>query len=138
MKVYLAGPMRGYPEFNFPAFRRAAVYLRSLGHEVFSPAEQHKADFEKGNAAGDETLAAKEHGFDRRAAMAKDMAYICEHADAIAVLPGWLESRGARAEHAAAEALDLAVIEIPKLSGEEERHAHLIEFLSSPRPCFGG
>lgn len=41
MKVYLAGPMSGYPDHNFPAFHAAAKAWRAKGHIVFSPAEQH-------------------------------------------------------------------------------------------------
>ena len=116
MKIYLAGPMRGIPEFNFPAFYAAADNLRSQGHEVFSPAERdndrHGVDISKGNATGDEAQATKEHGFNLREALGIDLAWICAHAEAIAVLPGWEKSKGATAEHAVATALGLEVIQL--------------------------
>lgn len=37
--AYLAGPMRGIPEYNFPAFYAAAAALRAHGLNVWSPAE---------------------------------------------------------------------------------------------------
>lgn len=114
MKLYLAGPMRGYPEFNFPAFHTAAAQLRALGHFVFSPAEsdneRHGKDISKGNQTGDETIAAKEHGFNLREALAIDLEFICKHAEGIALLPGWEKSKGANAEYATAQALGLSVI----------------------------
>ena len=114
MKLYLAGPMRGIPEFNFPAFKIAAEILRSRGYEVFNPAEKdnerHGTDISKGNTTGDETVAAKTHGFNLREALGVDLAWICEHADGIALLPGWENSKGAKAEHATAVALGLKVI----------------------------
>lgn len=39
MKLFLSGPMTGYPEFNRPAFNKLARELRDLGHEVVNPAE---------------------------------------------------------------------------------------------------
>lgn len=117
MKIYLAGPMRGYPEFNFPAFDHAANMLRLHGHEVFSPAENdrttHGADFGKGNKEGDEEKAAQA-GFSLREALEADTSWICRHADTIAMLPGWDKSKGARAELALAEALNLSVLFLGK------------------------
>lgn len=117
MKIYVAGPMRGYPEFNFPAFHDAAARLRAKGHEVFSPAEKDKerhggVDISKGNATGDETLAALSHGFSLRDALREDTEWICRHADAIALLPGWSTSKGANAERALAIALGLELIDM--------------------------
>lgn len=116
MRIYLAGKMRGLPEFGYPIFHAAAAKLRSEGHEVFSPAERdivrEGKDISKGNVAGCELLAAKEHGFSTRIALADDCDWICRHAEAIALLPGWETSRGARAELALAEAIGLHVIHL--------------------------
>lgn len=119
MKIYLAGPMRGIPEFNFPAFHEAAAALRELGHTVFSPAEKdnerHGTDISKGNAIGCEKQATAEHGFSLREALALDLDFICREADAIALLPGWQNSKGATAEHATAVALGLEVFLVESL-----------------------
>ncbi len=40
VKIYLSGPMSGYPSFNIPAFDDAARQLRANGYQVVSPAEQ--------------------------------------------------------------------------------------------------
>lgn len=114
MKIYVAGPMRGIVEFNFPAFNAAAVRLRAEGHTVFNPAERdnerHGVDISKGNAAGCEDQAAQEHGFDLRVALGEDLAWICANAEAIALLDGWQNSKGAKAELATAIALGLKII----------------------------
>jgi Domain of unknown function (DUF4406) len=114
MRIYLAGPMRGVPHFNFPAFHTAAAKLRSEGHEVFSPAERdirvHGEAFSKSSLAGDNDEAEREHGFNLREALADDLNWICLHADAVALMPGWSASKGANAERATAIALGLAII----------------------------
>ncbi len=91
MRIYLAGPMRGIPDFNFPAFNKEAAWLREQGHEVFNPAEN-----------GDQTNV--------RECFRLDTDWICRYADGIALLPGWEASKGAKAELALAEALGLEVI----------------------------
>ena len=116
MKLYLAGPMRGIPEFNFPAFHQGAAMLRAAGHIVFCPAERDiektGVDISKGNATGDNAVAEQQHGFNLREALKDDLVFICIEADGIALLPGWENSKGARAEIAAAEALGLRVMTI--------------------------
>lgn len=103
-RVYLAGPMRGYPEFNFPAFKFAAEKLRGEGFEVFSPAEKGgEEEFQKDPSLATK-LAARRHVF------ALDWDWIAKHADAVALLPGWEKSSGARSERACAEAVGLSVI----------------------------
>lgn len=114
MKIYIAGPMRGIPNFNFPAFFGAEADLIKLGHEVFNPAARdnlrHGVDIGAGNHTGSVEQAAQEHGFNLRDALAHDLKYICREADGIALLPGWEKSKGAVAEKSAAEALGLHVI----------------------------
>ena len=110
MKIYLAGPMRGIKNFNFPAFDKAAARLRRLGdHYVFSPAEHDRTvDPEiENNPTGDEELAAKTSDWTIRKALETDMTWICQEADCIALLPGWEKSSGAKAEWALGVALGL-------------------------------
>lgn len=117
MKIYLAGPMRGYENFNFPAFDFAANKLREEGHTIFSPADRDRNIHGQGlenNKTGDEAEAEKAVGFSLRDALADDIGWICHHADAIALLPGWTSSKGAMAEFATASALGLTQIILGK------------------------
>jgi len=125
MRLYLAGPMSGLPSYNFPEFDEAAKHLRAAGHTVFNPAEN---DRENGfDATGLQGHEAAEHGFDLRTALKQDLSWICDHADGIALLPGWEESKGARAEVALAKALGIPawlcwywqkpVVELPPVEG---------------------
>lgn len=104
-KIYVAGPMSGLPEFNFPAFFAAEEKLRAEGWTVFNPAnkEQEKALDLTAYAAGDQVLAA-EKGFNFRECYLWDVERVIE-ADAIYMLPGWENSPGARGEHAVAIAM---------------------------------
>lgn len=112
MRIYLAGPMRGIKDFNFPAFHEAAASLRAQGHEVFNPAERDEQEHgvEVGKSETGDLAEAATKGFNHRAAMAADTKWIALHAEGIAMLPGWEKSRGASAEKALADCLGLAVI----------------------------
>lgn len=119
LKVYLAGQMRGLPQFNFPAFFAAAAKLEEAGFAVFNPAardnQRHGTDVSKGNLTGDMEQLNREHCFDLRVALHEDLSFICLEADMIAMLPGWERSKGATAEHATATALGLPIIYYPDI-----------------------
>lgn len=123
MKLYLAGPMRGYAEYNFPAFHAAAAKLREAGYTVFSPAEADMDEFgfdvSKEVPAGDDAALSRKLKMDplafRRNVFERDALEICRNADGIALLPGWEKSLGARAERALAEAIGLKVFIIEPL-----------------------
>ena len=97
MKIYLAGPMRGHHEHNFPEFYRVAERLREKGHEVFNPAENDNWRKSQGLPVTMRDL------------LGDDMVWICAYADAVALLDGWEHSKGAQAERATATALGLTV-----------------------------
>src|SRR3990167_8164280 len=109
LRLYLAGPMRGYKDFNFPAFDKAAAKLRKKKWIVFNPADKDREQYGKkiNKSATGDLLEAEAKGFSIRNALYEDTKFICLEADAIAMLPGWEASNGACAEHALAKALSL-------------------------------
>ncbi|MDH1334114.1 DUF4406 domain-containing protein [Comamonas thiooxydans] len=90
-RIYIAGPMSGLPEFNYPAFHAAAAVLRAQGHHVENPAENLRP------ACG------TWQGYMR---MSLRQIAAC---DCLYMLPGWRGSRGARIEHGLALDLGLEV-----------------------------
>jgi hypothetical protein len=107
-QTYLAGPMRGYELFNFPAFEDAAKKLRGKGYKVFSPAEQDlKMGFDPATGKY-----ADDRKFNIRKAMMTDLSWIAEYADLIVVLPDWRKSKGAMAEVHTAKAIGIPVYEL--------------------------
>ena len=96
-RIYIAGPMTGLPEFNYPAFHAAAAAWRAAGWEVSNPAE---------NFGGHMGMPYADY-------IRKDLADLmtCE---AIAFLPGWEASKGARLEHHVAEVLEMRMYDSDK------------------------
>jgi hypothetical protein len=116
MRIYLAGPMRGLPHFNFPAFDYAAKLLRADGYIVFSPAERDREAYGveiEHNPTGDETKVTNP-ACTINDCMKADCNWICDRADAVALLPGWEKSTGANAELALGKALGLSFIILGK------------------------
>ena len=111
MRVYLAGPMSNIPQFNFPAFFAAAEKLFNDGHDVFNPAQ--KARERAGDGWWEKSDGSHVNlptNISYRECLRVDLNWILDHAEAIALLPGWENSKGVKAELALASALGLRVI----------------------------
>ncbi|ROM84903.1 hypothetical protein BK652_10010 [Pseudomonas brassicacearum] len=91
-RLYLAGPMTGFEDFNFPAFNKMAADLRAQGYVVENPAAHGVVD-----------------GADWADYMAYDLTRLglCGQ---VAVLPGWENSKGARLEVHIARELGMKVV----------------------------
>lgn len=92
--VYLAGPMQGYEDFNFPLFMAAAELLRESGFEVVNPAE---LDEDEGFFEGTDKETFSVTSGARAKYMVRDLPHVVE-CEAIALLPGWQESTGSNIE----------------------------------------
>lgn len=100
--VYIAGPMRGLPRYNFPSFDAAATRFRDAGWDVINPADLDRAEgFEESQDLPDDFL---------RDAMQRDLYAIC-HCQAIALLPGWEKSQGVAVELSLARLLGLEILD---------------------------
>ena len=91
-RVYIAGPMTGLPDFNFPAFNEAAATLRAHGLEVENPAENPAPPCGTWLAY-----------------MRMAVTQVAK-ADALVLLPDWDKSPGARVEVNLATGLGLRVL----------------------------
>lgn len=90
--VYIAGPMSGLPEFNYPAFFAKAAELRAQGFEVRNPAEN------------DGTSTDKPWTFYMKLGL-----QLLLECDEIHLLPGWSNSRGASLERLVAANLEMKI-----------------------------
>jgi hypothetical protein len=107
MIIYLAGPMTGLPRHNFDAFDDATAEIERAGHCVVSPANLSRGlgatDWEGNTIECDDT--------NRYATCMRRDIQAVMLSDAIYVLSGWQESRGAKIEVALAQVLAIPVID---------------------------
>lgn len=106
MKVYIAGPIAGYPHANRHAFAAAFWHLKALGHDPLNPHDipphAHEGECPAGPVAGES---------DAHTApcyMRSDIIGMLG-CDAVYFLRGWERSSGAFAELSAARAAGLAL-----------------------------
>jgi hypothetical protein len=108
-RIYISGPMTGIEDHNFPAFRVAGERFRKAGWDVANPAE---------NFGGRTDLP-------REAYLRSDVAMLAQ-CDAIALLPGWEESRGATLEAIIATEIGLSFFDA--LSGMQMEEPPITSF----------
>lgn len=102
MKLYIAGPMTGLPELNYPAFHEAEAQLFKAGYTPLNPAPNKPENPTWLNF------------------MRMSLVQISQ-ADGIALLPGWELSKGARIEHGLARDLQLPVDTVEQWLREDMR-----------------
>ena len=105
MKVYIAGPMNGIPDFNFPAFHAAEDLLVGMGWDVVSPARDNEVN---GYAEGSDATTATDTPQAHMEYMRRDILLILG-VEGVVLLPGWERSSGANVELAVARAIGLDV-----------------------------
>lgn len=89
-RIYIAGPMTGHPEYNFPTFEAASKLYRDAGWAVHNPASSFDGALDL------------PYEMYMKAALG-----LLIQSDAIALLPGWRESRGAAMEALCAQNMGL-------------------------------
>lgn len=89
--IYIAGPMTGLPEWNFPAFNAAAEYLKDLGFTAHNPADHGLVT-----------------GASRSDYLRYDLREISQ-CEGIYLLKGWTDSEGSKFEVIVAQALDMKI-----------------------------
>jgi len=110
-RVYIAGPMRGIKDFNFPAFDRARDLFSGSRFSVISPADldrqaptQAATDEEAGSAG-------RVHEYMDRDLTDTLLTFRKSNGDAIAMLPGWEHSTGAAAEFMVAKWAGIRILD---------------------------
>jgi len=104
---YIAGPMRGYSLYNFPAFYAAQAELILSGWQVINPAEKDALEY--GLTIPKMRKFPKDHDWTKLPECMGHIRYseiilnclilIEEKCDAICMLPGWQKSTGAVHEY---------------------------------------
>ena len=107
-RIYIAGPMTGLPDFNYPAFNAEAARLRAIGWDVENPAENP---------------APPSGEWIDYMRLAIPQLMTC---DVIVLLPKWEKSRGARVE-----------IRVARMMGMQRAKAGHITWHPSADETFG-
>lgn len=127
--LYIAGPMAGIPDYNYPAFFEMERHIAYLGLDSINPARLDEHDL-----FSDEAVAVGEDvGPMRRAKFLKRDFFYLSQCDGIVMLPGWQNSTGANCELWVSRMMGLVVFVA------DESETGRLEVRPAPRlmPLFG-
>lgn len=104
--IYIAGPMSGIKDWNFPAFFKAEAELEALGYKVINPAHNDGATVQDAlESAGPVDRPNNLWSWYMR----RDLPHVME-ADLLCLLPGWQNSKGASLEVHVAKAIGIPLM----------------------------
>ena len=113
IKLYLAGPMRGYPKFNADNFNLWALKLRAAEYEVLTPVEmdaEDGLDFTSEETASATVRRLPNGDVDEEYYLQRDFIRLQE-CQGVALIEGWEESRGSQREIVKAIKADIRIRE---------------------------
>ncbi len=105
LTVYILGPMRNKPKYNFPAFDAAAEKAWNAGHGVINPAQlDRESGFDVDSLPADHDWSridnlGENHKMTLDSIVNRDLDAL-KKCNAYIALPGWEKSKGATAEKA--------------------------------------
>lgn len=108
INIYLAGPMRGIQDYNYPLFNAVADRLRQFGYRVANPADTDAEVHDRAIAAENPLSVYME----------RDLSDVAA-SHAVFVLPGWEQSEGAKIEVNVAFMLGHPVFSLPTFARVE-------------------
>ena len=112
-RVYLAGPMTGYPHYNLAGFTAGANQLRNAGYEVVTPFECNSVVWRRHHGRDfDPLVDTCDYGDPILGEMLLEDLAALRAANLVAVLPGWEKSKGAKLEVMLAQNLGKRVMDV--------------------------
>ena len=121
-RIYVAGPMTGLPDYNYPAFNEAEAYIKGLGYETENPASAPDV------VNGFPYQGAPYEWYLRRAVR---QVLDC---DMLVYLPGSENSKGAQLEMTIARALAMPIISLEEFT---KHHDLFINKVAKGEPSNG-
>lgn len=104
LKIYISGPIAGYPEANRPAFEHYARLVRVAGGDSVLPHDI--SPDHQGPCPRDAIAGADGHAW---ACHLRGDIIVMLQCDGVVMMPGWERSHGARMEHTVAASCGLPI-----------------------------